>query len=54
MHPGLLQAIEAGMDGVTRVEQRPITPEEAKRSKEVFAAGGSLPIMPIVQVRGAG
>ena len=41
-----------GLEGVTGIEQRPITVEEAKTAKEVFVAGGSLPIMPVVQVSG--
>lgn len=51
-HPAhLVQAIAAGMEGIRRVEQRHISVEQAKASKEVFLVGSSLPIMPVVQVR---
>ena len=39
------------MEGIRRVEQRHISVEEAKQSREVFLVGSSLPIMPVVQVR---
>lgn len=39
------------MEGIRRVEQRHISVEEAKSSREVFLVGSSLPIMPVVQVR---
>ena len=48
------QAIEEGLEGVARVEQRHISVEEVKRSAiEVFLAGSSLPVMPVVQVGGS-
>lgn len=47
------QAIAEGIQGVRRLEQRHISVEEAKRSKEVFLVGSSLPLMPVVQVRRA-
>lgn len=38
---------------MARVEQRAISVDEAKsRSVEVFLIGGSLPVMPVVQVGG--
>ena len=46
-----MQAIAAGMEGIRRVEQRHISVEQAKASREVFLVGSSLPIMPVVQVR---
>ncbi|KAI7837708.1 hypothetical protein COHA_008500 [Chlorella ohadii] len=45
----LPDAIAAGMEGIRRVEQRHISVEEAKSSREVFLVGSSLPIMPVVQ-----
>ena len=44
------QAVAEGMDGVARVEQRPLSLDEAKGAKEVLLASGSLPVMPVVQV----
>lgn len=49
-YPPTFQAIAAGMEGIRRVEQRHISVEEAKGSREVFLVGSSLPIMPVVQV----
>lgn len=49
--PPATQAIAEGIQGVRRLEQRHISVEEAKRSREVFMIGSSLPIMPVVQVR---
>ena len=37
------------MDGVARVHQRPLALAEAKGAAEVFLAGGTLPVMPVVQ-----
>ncbi|GAB4816094.1 hypothetical protein N2152v2_003140 [Parachlorella kessleri] len=43
-------AIAEGLEGIARVEQRHISVDEAKRSAaEVFLAGSSLPVMPVVQ-----
>lgn len=45
------QAMSDGLEGIAQVEQRPISMEEAKeRSREIFLAGSSLPVMPVVQV----
>lgn len=38
------------MEGVKRLEQRPISVAEAKAATEVFLLGSSLPVMPVVQV----
>lgn len=47
-----VQAIAGGeLEDIQRVEQRHISVGEAKASREVFLAGSSLPIMPVVQVR---
>ncbi len=45
-----MQAIEGGMEGVRRVEQRPISVGEAQAAKEVFFVGSTLPVMSVVQV----
>ncbi len=40
-----------GLDGISRIEQRHISVDEAKHnSLETFLAGSSLPVMPVVQV----
>ncbi|KAL4442489.1 hypothetical protein ABPG77_005073 [Micractinium sp. CCAP 211/92] len=45
----LPSAIEGGMEGVRRVEQRPISVAEAQAAKEVFFVGSTLPVMSVVQ-----
>jgi hypothetical protein len=50
----LLQAIQGGLEGIRRLEQRHISVAEAKAASEVFLIGSSLPIMPVVQVGGVG
>ena len=50
----LLQAIQGGLEGIRRLEQRHISVAEAKAAAEVFLIGSSLPIMPVVQVGGVG
>ncbi|PSC69405.1 D-amino-acid chloroplastic-like [Micractinium conductrix] len=45
----LPQAIEGGMEGIKRLEQRHISVEEAKGAREVFFVGSSLPVVPVVQ-----
>lgn len=42
-------AIEGGMEGIRRFEQRPISVAEAQAAKEVFFVGSSLPVMSVVQ-----
>jgi len=42
------------MEGIRRLEQRPISLEEARSATEVFFVGSSLPVMPVVQVRARG
>ena len=50
----LVQAIQGGLEGIRRLEQRHISVAEAKSAAEVFFIGSSLPVMPVVQVRGWG
>lgn len=45
----LPQAIQGGIDGINRVEQRHISLAEAKAATEVFFIGSSLPIMSVVE-----
>lgn len=42
-------AIQGGLEGIRRLEQRHISVAEAKAAAEVFLIGSSLPIMPVVQ-----
>lgn len=49
-----LQAIEEGMEGIKRVEQRHISLAEAKAATEVFFISSSMLIMPVVQVCASG
>ena len=49
-----MQAIQGGLEGIRRLEQRHISVAEAKAAAEVFLVGSSLPVMPVVQVGGAG
>jgi hypothetical protein len=44
------QAIEGGMEGISRFEQRQLSVEEAKAAAEVFLISSSLLVMPVVQV----
>ncbi|KAI3425070.1 hypothetical protein D9Q98_008447 [Chlorella vulgaris] len=41
-------AIEEGIEGIARVEQRPISLAEAKAATEVFFVDSTLPVMPVV------
>jgi 4-amino-4-deoxychorismate lyase len=43
-----VQAIEEGIEGIARVEQRPISLAEAKAATEVFFVDSTLPVMPVV------
>lgn len=45
------QAIAGGIQGIRRLEQRPLSVAEAKAAREVFLVGSSLPVMPVVQAR---
>ncbi|KAL4447823.1 hypothetical protein ABPG75_005042 [Micractinium tetrahymenae] len=42
-------AIQGGMEGIRRFEQRPVSVAEAQAAREVFFVGSSLPVMPVVQ-----
>lgn len=45
----LPEAIEKGLTGITSIEQRHITVEEAKNAEEVFLVSSSLIVMPVVR-----